>query len=35
VGAPTQFYDGALKIPADDAAKLQRVADEVAGGAAK
>ena len=34
-GAPTEFYDGALKIPADDAAKLQEIADEVAGSATK
>ena len=35
VGAPTQFYRGALIYPADEAAKLQKVADEVAGGAQK
>jgi len=34
-GAPTQFFHGALAIPADDAAKLQAVADEVAGGSGK
>jgi hypothetical protein len=31
-GAPNQFYHGAVTIPADDAAKLQAVADEVCGG---
>ena len=34
-GAPATFYQGKLTIPADDAAKLQAVADEVAGGAGK
>jgi len=34
-GAPTRFFHGLLTIPADDAAKLQEVADEVAGGVAK
>jgi hypothetical protein len=33
--APTQFFNGALTIPPDDAAKLQSIADEVAGGPAK
>jgi len=33
IGAPHQFYHGVLVIPADEAAKLQAVADEVAGGA--
>jgi len=32
-GAPSQFYNGELTIPADEAAKLQQVADEVASGA--
>jgi len=31
-GAPTQFFNGQVTIPADDAAKLQQVADEVATG---
>jgi hypothetical protein len=31
-GAPVVFFHGALTIPADDAADLQQVADEVAGG---
>ncbi|MCE0523609.1 MAG: hypothetical protein LV480_11940 [Methylacidiphilales bacterium] len=31
-GAPTRFFRGALVIPADDAAKLQEVADEIGGG---
>lgn len=30
-GAPTTFFDGTLRFPADEAAKLQDVADEVAG----
>ena len=30
-GAPTQFFNGALTIPTDVAAKLQNVADEVSG----
>jgi len=30
-GAPASFFHGELVIPADDAAKLQEVADEVAG----
>ena len=34
-GAPTQFDHGTLTIPADDAAKLQQVADEVVRGEAK
>jgi len=34
-GAPSQFYDGELTIPADDAAKLQQVADDVVSGAGK
>lgn len=34
-GAPTQFFHGLLTFPADDAAKLQGVADEVAGVAVK
>jgi len=34
-GAPTSFFHGELVIPADDAAKLEDIADEVAGGAAK
>jgi hypothetical protein len=34
-GAPTRFFHGELTISADDAAKLQDVADEVAGSAAK
>jgi hypothetical protein len=32
-GAPSHFYNGELTIPADEAAKLQEVADEVASGA--
>jgi hypothetical protein len=34
-GAPSQFFHGEVTIPAGDAAKLQEVADEVAGGAVK
>jgi hypothetical protein len=34
-GAPTRFFRGVLTIPAGDAAKLQAVADKVAGGAVK
>jgi hypothetical protein len=34
-GAPMSFFEGQLVIPADDAAKLQDIADEVAGGAGK
>jgi hypothetical protein len=34
-GAPAQFFHGELTIPADDAAKLQAVADEIADGAVK
>jgi hypothetical protein len=34
-GAPTQFFQGELVIPSDDAAKLQAVADEVAAGAVR
>ncbi len=34
-GAPNQFFHGQLIIPADEAAKLQAVADEVAGGTVK
>ena len=34
-GAPASFFHGALVIPADDSAKLQEVADEVAGSAVK
>jgi hypothetical protein len=34
-GALTHFFNGELIIPADDAAKLQAVADQVAGGAEK
>jgi hypothetical protein len=34
-GAPTSFFHGDLVISADDAAKLQGIADEVAGGAVK
>ena len=34
-GAPTSFFHGELVIPADDAAKLEEIADEVAGGAVK
>ena len=30
-GAPAEFFDGALKFSPDDAAKLQAIADEVAG----
>ena len=30
-GAPSQFFDGAMVIPPDDAEKLQKVADDVAG----
>jgi len=30
-GAPNRFYHGVLTIPADEAAELQQVADEVAG----
>jgi hypothetical protein len=29
-GAPTQFFHGALSIPADEAVELQKVADEIA-----
>ena len=32
-GAPTEFFHGVVVIPAGDAAKLQRVADEVSGAA--
>jgi hypothetical protein len=32
-GAPTQFLHGLLSFPADDAAKLQQIADEVAAAA--
>jgi hypothetical protein len=31
-GAPVSFFKGKVVIPADDAAKLQQVADDVAGG---
>jgi hypothetical protein len=34
-GAPSSFFHGELVIPADDAAKLENIADEVAGGAVK
>ncbi len=34
-GAPTQFYQGALTFPGDEAAELQQVADEVAGGVSR
>ena len=34
-GAPASFFNGELVIPADDAAKLQNIADEVAGGMVK
>ena len=34
-GAPTQFFHGLLTIPADDAAKLQSVADDVVSGDSK
>jgi len=34
-GAPTSFFHGELVIPADDAAKLEEIADEVAGGGAQ
>ena len=33
-GAPTEFYHGEVIISAEEAAKLQGVADEVAGGSA-
>ncbi len=35
VGVPTHFFHGLLTIPADEAAKLQAVADEVVGAAVK
>jgi hypothetical protein len=35
VGAPTHFFHGLLTIPADEAAQLQAVADEVAGAPVK
>ena len=34
-GAPTEFFHGVVKFSPDTAAKLQAVADEVAGTAAK
>jgi hypothetical protein len=34
-GAPTSFFHGELVIPDDDAAKLEEIADEVAGGTVK